>query len=231
MVLFISDCTSHSEDEKRAVLDYITHSSDEAWIDTMFTQENLQEPCSLCNRSCHDISDRFDKYAEVFGAFLQRISKLSETNCEETIDVNMVFKCIYRKYENENETILHKLSKDPLSEAQLMSIMDALRLGVQPNIGVGKQTFLQTSPIATKLIVHIRASQDSWAKELWNEKSIESWIHLSDDDVLVSILKRFCTLFFRSEDNRKNEFDPLKLARCLWTKKSQLPSSIKVSYF
>ena len=196
----------------------------------MFTQENLQEPCSLCNRFCHATSDKFDKYPEVFGAFLQRISKLSETKCVEITDLDKVFKCIYRKYENENETILHKLSKDPLSEAQLLSIMDALRLGVQPDVGVGKQTFLQTSPIATKLIVHIRASQDSWAREFWNEKSIESWIHLGDDDVLVSIFKRFNVLF-RSEDHKKDDFDPLKLARCLWTKKSQLPSSIKVSYF
>ena len=197
----------------------------------MFTQANSQDPCSdsLCNRFCHATSDKFDKYPEVFGAFLQRISKLS-VECVEITDLNKVFKCIYRKYENENETILHKLSKDPLKKAQLLSIMDALRLGVQPNIGVGKQTFLQTSPIATKLIVHIRASQDSWAREFWNEKSIESWIHLGDDDVLVSIFKRFNVLF-RSEDHKKDDFDPLKLARCLWTKKPQLPLSVKVSYF
>ena len=194
----------------------------------MFTQENVQEPCSLCNRFCLATSDKFDKYPEVFGAFLQRISKLSV----EITDLNKIFKCIYRKYENKNETILHKLSKDPLSEAQLLSIMDALRSEVQPNIGVGRQTFLQTSPIATKLILYIRASQDSWAKELWNEKSIESWIHLGDDDVLVSVLKRFKVLFrCPTVDRKKDEFDPLQLARCLWTKKSQLPSSIKVSYF
>ena len=210
----------------------MNHSPDDAW--SMITQETSKEPCSdsICNKSCHATSDKFDKYPEVFGAFLQRISKLSETKCVEITDLNKVFKCIYRKYKNGDETILHKLSKDPLSEAQLLSIMDALRLGVQPDIGVGKQTFLQTSPIATKLILYIRASQDSWAKELWNEKSIESWIHLGDDDVLVSIFKRFKVLF-RSPtvDHKKDEFDPLQLARCLWTKKSQLPSSIKVSYF
>ena len=109
--------------------------------------------------------------------------------------------------------------------------MDALKLGVQPHIGVhihcppgtcpiptrqkvgkmqlcglGRQTFLHTSPIATKLIVQIQASQDSWAKELWNEKSIESWIHLGNDDVLASLLKRFMVLFrYPTVDRKKGE--------------------------
>ena len=101
-----------------------------------------------------------------------------------------------KKFSNEN-TILHHLSKDPLSDKQMELLMIALQQeDVRPDDkNSDGKTFLDLSPIFQKLLQQIQTATDEWAIELFllfvtNPKVLESWIELGDDSLLEAVLDR-----------------------------------------
>ena len=99
-------------------------------------------------------------------------------------------------YSNGN-TILHQLSKDPLSETQMDLVMKILeQKDFQPDVenNDGK-TFLELSPIHQKLLQRINTAPDDWAINTFfgfvaNGNIFVSWINLGDDRLFEAILIR-----------------------------------------
>ena len=104
---------------------------------------------------------------------------------------------IFQENENGNST-LHCLSTDPLCENQMELIMFVLsQTDVQPDAKNNDgQTFLDKSPIYSKLVQSILTAPDDWATSLFNicaekdSKVLARWIRLGNDDVLESLFNR-----------------------------------------
>ena len=115
--------------------------------------------------------------------------------------------CASMRFSNEN-TILHQISKDPLSDKQMELIMYALQQNdVRPDAknNDGK-TFLNLSPIYAKLLQRFQSATDDWTKTFFNTctnntEIIEAWIKLGNDDLLESTLRynvshgKLCTVY------------------------------------
>ena len=99
-------------------------------------------------------------------------------------------------YSNGN-TILHQLSKDPLSDTQMDLVMTILeQKDFKPDVvnNDGK-TFLELSPIHQKLLQRINTAPDDWAINTFfgfvaNGNIFVSWINLGDDRLFEAILIR-----------------------------------------
>ena len=101
-----------------------------------------------------------------------------------------------KKYSNEN-TILHQVSKDPLSDTQMDIVMTILlQEDVRPD---GKNSdgnnFLSLSSIHPKLLQRFHTATDGWATLFFNccianPEVLVSWVELGDDLVLEAIFDR-----------------------------------------
>ena len=101
-----------------------------------------------------------------------------------------------KKYSNEN-TILHLVSKDPLSDTQMDIVMTILlQEDVRPD---GKNsdgnTFLSLSSIHPKLLQWVHTAIDGWATKVFdcfiaNPEVLISWVELGDDLLLEAIFDR-----------------------------------------
>ena len=93
--------------------------------------------------------------------------------------------------------MLHQLSKDPLSETQMDLVMIILQQDdVEPDAknNDGK-TFLDLSPIHSKLLQRIETARDDWAQKVFsacarNTKIMDSWFRLGDDALLEALFNR-----------------------------------------
>ena len=139
-----------------------------------------------------------------------------------------------KKFSNEN-TILHHLSKDPLSDKQMELLMIALQQeDVRPDDkNSDGKTFLDLSPIFQKLLQQIQTSTDEWAIEVFllfitNPKVFESWIELGDDSLLEAVLDRLSQSLLAIK-----KFEPIRCwpIRLIWKKKSKLPRSFEALLF
>ena len=177
-----------SPSEKEAMLGYIENLDKTQWK-AMTTKPKVMSCLSLDG--------------EVFAVFLKKAIKNFNTSIERFVS---------QEYFNEN-SILHCLSKDPLAVTQLEIIMYVLQ---QPNVKLDakngdNKTFLNVSPIHSKLLQEIQTSPDDWAKKLFglfcnSPNIIERWIVLGDDFILeallnrliqsLSLLSKVCTLSF-----------------------------------
>ena len=80
-----------------------------------------------------------------------------------------------------------------MTDKKLTMLMSLLFSGALPHKKneYGK-TFLETSPIRNKLCTKISDSTDLWIQKQWNDKNLrESWFMLKDDEVLITLWKRF----------------------------------------
>ena len=73
------------------------------------------------------------------------------------------------------------------------------------------KTFLDVSPIHSKLLQQIQTSSDDWAKQIFNSfvgkpEIIENWIKLGNDNILEAILDRL-RLSFPILQNQVNSHD------------------------
>ena len=157
------------------------------------------------------------KHTEILAAVLQRIAKNNEK------ELHSVAKIFDEEFTGEY-AILHLLSKDPLNEEQMVSIMDMLQHGVKPDKKNDKnQTFLETSSIKLKLILKIQDAPPGWIKTLWDDKDIiKHWINLKDDELLSMILKQMKTVIPETS-SAFNPFDNT-IAMKLWN--TNLPQSL-----
>ena len=101
-----------------------------------------------------------------------------------------------KRYCNGN-TMLHILSKDPLSDTQMDIVMTLLQQkDIQPDAkNKDGKTFLELSPIHQKLLQRINTAPDDWAMNIFfgfvtNENIFVSWIELGDDRLFEVILIR-----------------------------------------
>ena len=129
---------------------------------------------------------------EVFAAFLKKVIKEFKTPLQHFVA---------QKYFNGN-SLLHCLSKDPLTETQMEIIMYVLQEDTIKVDGKNKdnKTFLDISPVHNKLLQQIQISTDKWAKKMFevfrdNPKVIERWILLGNDSLLEALFYRLLKSF------------------------------------
>ena len=101
-----------------------------------------------------------------------------------------------KKYSNGN-TMLHILSKDPLSDTQMDIVMTILQQeDVRPDeLNSDGKTFLSLSQIHPKLLQRIHTAPNVWATKVFdcciaNPEVLVSWIELGNDILLEAIFDR-----------------------------------------
>jgi hypothetical protein len=172
---FIVPKTKLSTEAKDNMMQFIISSQDDQW---MWMKSNLVAIIY------------FTLDGEVLAAVLEKALKKHEIPLSK-------LDSIFQENENGNST-LHCLSSDPLCENQMNLIMFILsQKDVQPEAKNNDgHSFLDLSPIFSKLVQSILTAPDDWAKNLFNacaEKDSEvlaRWIRIGDDDVLESFFKR-----------------------------------------
>ena len=141
---------------------------------------------------------------EVYAAFLKKAIKEFKTPLQHFVS---------QKYFNGN-SLLHCLSKDPLTETQMEIIMYVLQEDTIKLDGKNKdnKTFLDISSVHDKLLQQIQISTDKWAKKMFevfrdNPKVIERWILLGNDSLLEALFNRLMKSFSSlSKMVNKNRF-------------------------
>ena len=184
-----------------------------------YITESAQEKWDWLNENSFGIQYFFGN-VEVLEAVIQKAESLNLSN---------VIEC-HQKLDQGKSTILHKLSAQPLSNDQVSSVMDFLVKGVNPNQENHlKKTFLEFSPIKRRLSVRITAADDNWIKYFWNKDNtmIKNWISLGDDDLLVEIFIRMSTYLSQRDLPKEKCFNPITIAREMWSDQSNLPHSFK----
>ena len=175
LLKFIVPETKLSTEVKDNMLKFIISSQDYHW---MWIESN---PMAIIY---------FTLDGEVLAAVLEKALKTHEIPLNE-LDL------IFQKHEDGNST-LHCLSTDPLCENQMNLIMFILsqkdvQLDAKNNNG---QSFLDRSPIYSKLVQSILTAPDDWATSLFNictekdSKVLVRWIRLGNDDVLEALFNR-----------------------------------------
>ena len=139
----------------------------------------------------HSTSDAILSFCDNQDVFLAILEKVKKINALLPTKFSAS-----KKYSNDN-TILHHVSKDPLSDAQMDVVMTILlQEDVRPD---GKNsdgnTFLSLSSIHPKLLQRVHISPDEWATKCFdcliaNPEVLLSWIELGDDLVLEAIFDR-----------------------------------------
>ena len=155
------------------MIEYITDSLEDQW---KWMRSNPNEILS------------FSDDGDIFTLVLKKAKQINAP-------VNKFFG-VSKIYSNGN-TILHQLSKDPLSDTQMDLVMTILeqkdfKPDVENNDG---KTFLELSPIHQKLLQRINTSPDDWAINTFfgfvaNKNIFVSWINLGDDRLFEAILIR-----------------------------------------
>ena len=158
---------------KEKMIEYITDSLEDQW---KWMRSNPNEILS------------FSDDGDIFTLVLKKAKQINAP-------MNKFFG-VSKIYSNGN-TILHQLSKDPLSDTQMDLVMTILeqkdfKPDVKNNDG---KTFLELSPIHQKLLQRINTAPDDWAINTFfgfvaNGNIFVSWINLGDDRLFEAILIR-----------------------------------------
>ena len=150
---------------------------------------------------------------EVYAAFLKKAIKEFKTPLQHFVS---------QKYFNGN-SLLHCLSKDPLTETQMEIIMYVLQEDTIKLDGKNKdnKTFLDISSVHDKLLQQIQISTDKWASNMFEvfrdyPKVIERWIRLGNDSLLEALFNRLMKSFSSlSKMVNKNRFLSKKKLCCI----------------
>ena len=192
------------EEEKARIIQYIKESEKKQW------EWIVENPSQVIY---------FYDNVEVLAAVMLKLRSL---------DLSISF--LKNHLDQSKNTILHKLSVQPLNSDQITAVMDMLQEGVKPDHkNDQKKTFLELSPIKRRLSARIQAASDHWTTSLWKRANnpIQSWVNLDDDDLLFFIFVRMSTYLSQRNVPRDQFFDPITIAREIWREKSNLPESSK----
>ena len=192
------------EEEKARIIQFIKESEKKQW------QWIVEHPSQVLY---------FYDNVEVLAAVILKLRSL---------DISISF--LKEHMDHGKNTILHKLSVQPLNSDQTSAVMEMLQEGVKPDHQNDQnKTFLALSPIKRKLSARIQAANDHWIMGLWKKANnpIQSWINLGDDDLLFFIFVRMSTYLSQGNVTRDQFFDPITIAREIWREKSNLPESSK----